>query len=570
MTIIIPDFLHTIIESHQPVLLAWFSDCIYQRLIPQNHPLRRLNELVDFATLESACASFHKQNGMGCPITHPVPCLVRALLVRHLYDYSLRGTQAAIREQIPVKWFVGCPLHSGGISYSSLSRFETYVCEHQARLFFDTVLSQILTAFPEQRLNPQIADTFAMLANAQLETLIGRLRHAAALLLLSLHRDEPGQFYELTSQLDLPTLVGPNKERAEFLLTAAEKEARLSETVGQVVTLLNLVRQLQPRSEEVRRYEKMLQAVLHKEIDLTRDEAGQVIGVRQFSEKERGTYRPTSATDPEATIRNHGKSQDNGYNMHVAATTDFICEIEATTGSQPDATGIIPLLEAEKELHDLRPGRIIYDKAAGHGATIAAVAQATEGETQLVVKPVQSGKKKSGDRFGALDCRLTEQVDETTGEIMPALVCPGEQTTVIRYRAGSKTGWCYRTPADKCAGCLLVAACRSDKVRPGNYRQWYVSDYQAPVLMALAYARTESFKLDMKLRSQIERIIAGLVLHCGARHARFRGLEKVDFQAKMCATVYNLKRWLNLSDPDYRTRLRRTAAQVVLNLATAA
>ena len=38
--------------------------------------------------------------------------------------------------------------------------------------------------------------------------------------------------------------------------------------------------------------------VWHLNRNLTRDEAGQVIGVRQFSEKERGTYRPTSATDP--------------------------------------------------------------------------------------------------------------------------------------------------------------------------------------------------------------------------------------------------------------------------------
>jgi hypothetical protein len=567
---IIPDFLRTIIESYHLILLAWFSDYVYQQLVPQNHPLRRLNELVDFAALEIACAGFHKQNGMGCPIAHPVSRLVRALLIRYLYDYSLRGTQAAIREQISVKWFVGCPLHGDGISYSSLHRFETYVCEHQPRLFFDTVLSQILTDFPEQRLNPQVADTFAMLANAQLETLIGRLRHAAALLLLSLHRLEPGQFHELTGQLNLPALVGPHKERPEFLLTAAEKEARLSETVVQVVTLLTLVRQLQSRSEEVGRYEKMLQAVLNKEINLTRDEAGQVIGARQLAEKERGTYRPTSATDPEATIRNHGKSQDNGYNVHVAATTDFICEIKATTGSQPDAAGIVPLLEAEKEHHDLRPPKMIYDKAAGHGATIAAVAQATEGETQLVVKPVQSGKKKSGDRFGALDCRLTEQVDAATGEILPALVCPGGQTTAVRYRAGSKTGWCYRIPADKCAGCPLVDACRADKVLPDNCRQWYVSDYQTPVLMALAYAQTEPFKQDMKLRPQAERVIAGLVLHCGARYARFRGLVKVDFQAKMCATAYNLKRWLNLSDPNYRTRPRRTAAQAVLSLATAA
>jgi hypothetical protein len=37
-----------------------------------------------------------------------------------------------------------------------------------------------------------------------------------------------------------------------------------------------------------------------------------------------------------------------------------------------------------------------------------------------------------------------------------------------------------------------------------------------------------------------------LVLHNGARYARFRGLAKVDFQVKMCAMIYNAKRWLVL------------------------
>jgi hypothetical protein len=42
------------------------------------------------------------------------------------------------------------------------------------------------------------------------------------------------------------------------------------------------------------------------------------------------------------------------------------------------------------------------------------------------------------------------------------------------------------------------------------------------------------------------RRVSFLVLHNGARRARFRGLAKVDFQVKMAATAYNLKRWLVL------------------------
>jgi hypothetical protein len=569
---IIPDFLRPLIESYLDILLLWFSDYVYQRLLPlyQNHALLRLNKVLDLTPLELACRDFHKQNGQGHPVCHTLPRLVRALLVRYFYDISLRQTETFIREQIPVKWFVGYPLASRGVSYSTVHRFESYLLEHHPRLFLDTVLRQIDAAYPGQRLQPQLADTFAMLANAQLETLIGRLRHAAALLLLTLHRHEPAQFYEITAEVTLPALVGSPAERPEFLLDAAAKQARLSETVSQVRQLLPRVAQLCPRDKEVRRYEAMLRAVLAKEVAVKLDEAGQVVAARQLSEGERGTFRPTSATDPDGTIRNHGQGkQDNGYNIHLAATTDFIREIQATTGSQPDAAGIVPLLVAQKEHHDLRPPKLIYDQAAGHGQTIAAVAKATQGETQLVVKPVQAGKKKEGDRFGPLDCRLREQIDEASGEIKPALVCPGGQMTLTRYRAGSGTGWTYRTPAATCLDCPLLAPCRGTAVQPRHPRQWFISDYQSPVLAALAYSQTEAFKADMKLRPHIERIIAILVLHNGARYARFRTLAKVDFQVKMCAMAFNLKRWLNLSDPHYQTRPRRTAAQAVLRLAAA-
>jgi hypothetical protein len=566
----IPQFLRSIIELHLNELLAWFSDYVYQQIggMNPNHPLRRLNELLAWNGLETACRGYHRHNGMGCPITHTTERLVRALVVRYFYDYSLRETEAAIGEQIAVKQFVGYPLHHRGLSYSTLGRFEQYVCEHHPRLFFDTVLRQIDAAFPHQRLRPQVADTFAMLANAQLETLTGRLRHAAALLLLAVHRHSPPVFDQLAGVLDLPALVGSPGERREFLLTASEKQHRLVETVTQVVHLLRLLEGTVLAGQGVRRYAQMLRAVLEKEVEVTEDEAGHLQRVRVYSEAERGTFRPTSATDPDATIRNHGAGKrDHAYNVHLAATTDFVREITATTGSQPDAAGIVPLLEAQQAQHQLCPAKLVYDQAAGQGHTIATVSAATEGQTQLVVKPVQAGKCKKGDRLGPLDCTLAEQPDPVTGEPSAVLVCPAGQTTAVRYRAGTAMGWTYRMPAATCAGCSLALACRGTAVQPRHPRQWFISDYHAPVLAAHAYARTAAFAQDMKLRPHIERIIAALVLHCGARHARFRGRPKVDFQVKMCATTYNLKRWLNLSDPGYKTRPRRTAAAGVLRLA---
>jgi hypothetical protein len=570
---IIPDFLRQTTENHRDDLLVWCSNFIYQKFAADNarHPLLQLERLLDLSEFEAACRGFHKHNGMGCPITHPVAHLVRALLIRYLYNYSLRETEAATRDQIPVKRFIGCPLHRGGVSYSTLSRFENYVCQHHPRLFFDVVLRQIDIAFPDHRLQPQIADTFAMLANAQRETLIGRLRHAAALLLIALHQEWPGLLPELLNGAGAAALMGNGQEeKAEFLLDAVEKQARLQAVVIEAVALLERVAPHLGGNRQARFFERALRDVLTKEVEITRDQSGQIVAVRQFREGERGTFRPFSATDPEATIRNHGPGkQDDGFNVSVAATTSFICEIQVATGSQPDAAGIVPLLEAQQENRGVLPPKLIYDKAAGHGQTIAAVAIATAGQTQLVVKPVQAAKKKGSGELGPLDCQLMEQPDPETGELRPALVCPGGQTTTVRYRATTAPGWSYRMAVSKCAGCPLFSPCRDKVASDKQPRNWFISAYREPILAARGYAETEAFKADMKLRPQIERVIAGLVLHCGARYARFRGLAKVDFQAKMCATAYNLKRWLNLSDPNYRRRRRRTAAEVVLALLAA-
>lgn len=368
----IPDFLQQLIDKHLDTLLLWFSQYIYDRLRQRlpDHDLVRLNALLDFGPLEAACADYHKHNGMGRGIIHTVPRLLRVVLLRYYYDKSLRGAAALIHENMMAKWFAGYPLAHFGLTHTTIHDFETYLIEQHPRLFFDTVLDQILTAFPEQRTLPQIGDTFAILANAQREGLIGRLRHGAARLLLAIHSRDPAHFQQVTVDLDLLALVGSEEEKATFLLSAAEKEARLTATVIQVDALLERVAALPVRHNA---YQVLLHELLQKEIDLTRDEAGRVVRVRRYEASERGSYRPISATDPDATVRNHGPDKvSDGYNATVVATTDFICEIEAATGSAPDAAGITPALMQMKRHHNLQPEKLIYDQAAGSGHTIAA------------------------------------------------------------------------------------------------------------------------------------------------------------------------------------------------------
>ena len=47
----------------------------------------------------------------------------------------------------------------------------------------------------------------------------------------------------------------------------------------------------------------------------------------------------------------------------------------------------------------------------------------------------------------------------------------------------------------------------------------------------------------MKLRPNVERIIAAVTRYNGARRADAYGMDNADFQLKMNAMAYNLKRW---------------------------
>ena len=194
------------------------------------------------------------------------------------------------------------------------------------------------------------------------------------------------------------------------------------------------------------------------------------------------------------------------------------------------------VLQSEAEHHDLVPTKFIYDTAAGSGKTRALVAAATHGKTQLVAPllPTHTPTGKfTPDRFQLSD-------DGTT------LTCPNEQTTTLAYRSGSGDGRLFRFLGLQCRVCPLWDQCRTHQPGSGRMRQVFVSNYRHEVEAAQRYKATEQFQLDLKQRPRVERIIAALVRYNGARLAQRRGKFKCDFQAKMNAVAYNLKKWMRL------------------------
>ena len=555
---IVPDFVRILLLAYLHPILDWLSDQIYIELLKRanDHFLLDLHQTLDFAPLETACAAFHHQTGPGATPTHPVPYLVRALLIGALFNWSSRQLEFHLRFNLLIKWFVGYPLYASGPDHSTLERFEQWVIEQQHRLLFDEVLRQIDRDFPEERTQTQIGDTFALRANAAKESLITLLRHTARLMRTTLQTAAPDSYARVQSGYDPLALFGAPDEPHEHWLKPDEKRQRLTRTVQAVQQCVQAVRcELEehvipePARAHILTRLRHLDKIIADDLRLTTDAQGAITPVSELPKDDQGAFRLGSATDPEATYRLHGeKKTDFGYNISLAVNDHFVREINAATGAQPDADGVSTLITEQITHHALQPAKFIYDAAAGTGKARAVFhAQVGEG-TQLIAPIPVAGHGKQPTTFPP--DRFTLSDDSTT------LTCPNGQPSPIAYRHGNDEGWTFRF--FDCAECPLRAQCREPNMKPNAPRQVYISDYRPFVEAAKTYNQSEPGKADLKTRSRVERIIANLVRYHDARHARRRGLINGDYQAKKSGTAFNLRQWLRLRQ--HRAATARLAA----------
>jgi hypothetical protein len=561
---IIPHSPALFLAFYAQILLQASAEGLYANLLARcgNCLLVRLDEAVDFTPIESACAAFHHQSGPGRPANYTISCLVRAMLVGFLYDLSLRQLEQRLYSDLLVRWFVGLDLYEPAPDHATLERFEQWVIEHQPNTFFDLLNQQIRTHFPQESRSTQIGDTYAMRGNVADESLCRRIRHVCQTLLTEMAAALPGVSKQCLEGFEQAELFGVQPEKIEGTLSSEQRKQRLSRIALAADELHRRVERMMSdyssrQYPQVRQCLGSLGKVLNDEIHFNLDEAGQPAAAAELPANEKGTFRLIGAADPQATLRVHGEDREAdvclGYNIQVAVSMgNFIHETRAYTGAAPDQSGVANLVADQIERQGTCPPKLIYDKAGGSGKVRAQVAKVSEG--QCAISAYLPDYDKRNARYGPYDFVLSE--DERS------LTCPGGQVSTTAYSSAVGDGVVFRffdfqcwhglPPTRKKASreeaqprrCPLWEQCRDPRQGNCSTRQVFISDYRRQVLDAQAYNQTEEFRQDMKRRPRVERVILELTHYNGARHCRRRGLANADFQAKMCATAYNLKLWM--------------------------
>ncbi len=123
---------------------SFFGDFVYSRVVPRDHFLVRLNQVIDWdAFVPLLLPAYPGLGEVGNAPYHPV-ALLKMLVLAHLYKLSERQTEEFVNLNLAAKEFVGLAVDVAAPDHSTLSVFKSRLlkcgCWNQFEMISDTVL----------------------------------------------------------------------------------------------------------------------------------------------------------------------------------------------------------------------------------------------------------------------------------------------------------------------------------------------------------------------------------------------------------------------------------------------
>lgn len=242
--------------------------------------------------------------------------------------------------------------------------------------------------------------------------------------------------------------------------------------------------------------------------------------------------------DPDARGSKKRRKSWVGYKSHTTETCDeelpsVIVDVQVTDATVGDNSQLPEIQERLAE-RGMEPGEQIVDQNYMSGPNLA---RSAEQEIDLVGRPEQDHGAPEGYR------QANFEIDEEKKEA----VCPAGHTSKVWSERAVDDGERYRIEIRfarrTCQECSAFGLC----TKSTQGRSLVLNAYRDLLEPCRARVKTEEFKQEFRLRSQIEGSISELVRGYGARRARYRGKAKNRLQACFTAAAANLKRVIRWS-----------------------
>jgi transposase len=492
---------------------------VFNLIVPDDHYLRAVSQVIDFELFRPRFTDSYSLT-MGRPPIDPI-CMLKILFLRYQYKLtSDRSVLGRMQTDMAFRWFLGFGMKDHLPHHTDCTNFRKRIGVDKFEAIFQDLIGLARErGLLKDRLRLKDAThMFAAIADVKPLSLAAQVRDSL------LHAAKPF-FPDWVAQQQalIETLRQTTAEFADEERLAARLEY-LQEMATQLQALAAPLPSPTPKTSTHRvRLDRALAVAAKLFADHADPEAGDRLG---------------SALDPDARRGWHHQFFV-GYLLDIAidADSEIITAVNVLAGNGAEADDAVTLIQQEETAQGNDVQGISMDGVGCKGPVLRELTDPNGLNLDVTVPPVEKSDSKT---FGPERFALTV-INDGVSEV----TCPNGQTTRQRERNTNDTGYRYIFKPKQCAGCPLREQCLQNPHSKGG-RKVIKNDYEAEYRKVEAKAKTPEYKETRRVHPKIERKLGELARHHGARHAHYRGRQKVLRQAFLTAMVVNVKRMVKL------------------------
>jgi IS5 family transposase len=147
---------------------SFFGQMVYERVVPKDHFLRKLDEVVDWGRWSRKLASYYKGGAEYGPTPYEPALLLKMLLISHLYNLSERQTEELGNDSLSVKCFLGLAADERAPDHSTLSLFKARLLKGEGTRAYEALVEEVVGLAQEKGIvlgRVQVVDSVHSIAN---------------------------------------------------------------------------------------------------------------------------------------------------------------------------------------------------------------------------------------------------------------------------------------------------------------------------------------------------------------------------------------------------------------------
>ena len=151
---------------------SFFGELVYDRVVPQEHFLRKLNEVIDWRPFTQKLLRYYKGGGEYGPPPYEPALVLKMLLMSFLYNLSERQTEDLVNFYLPAKYFVGLGVDEAAPDHATLTLFKNRLLARKGEKVFEELFKGVIKIAREKGISfgpIQVVDSVHTIADVNVQ-----------------------------------------------------------------------------------------------------------------------------------------------------------------------------------------------------------------------------------------------------------------------------------------------------------------------------------------------------------------------------------------------------------------